>query len=51
MYIKLGKYVIHQLNSVSDLFILIYSGAGGHEVHETFQGGRAQAVKVLEPLH
>jgi hypothetical protein len=33
---------------MSDLFILIYLGGGGHEIHETFWGG-AQAMKVWEP--
>jgi hypothetical protein len=28
----------------------VYLGGGGHEVHETFQGGGEQATKVWEPL-
>jgi hypothetical protein len=39
MFIKLEEYVMKKLNFMSDLFILIYSGWGEREVHETCQGG------------
>jgi hypothetical protein len=32
------------MNLISDLFILIYSGGGGREVHETFKGGDASYI-------
>jgi hypothetical protein len=36
VYINLEKCVIYYLDIMSNLFISIYSGGGGREVHETF---------------
>jgi hypothetical protein len=46
--INLEKYVILQLNFMSNLLILIYWGGGGHELLKHFKG--AQAINIWEPL-
>jgi hypothetical protein len=43
------REVCYSLPERCIIFILIYSGGGGHEVHETFGGG-GEAVNVSEPL-
>jgi hypothetical protein len=45
--INLEKYVINELNFMSNLFILIYLGGAGREVHDMSGGGGGQYKKVF----
>jgi hypothetical protein len=50
VYIDLEKYVSHQLNSMSDLFIWIYSGGEGVKFMKHFKGGASYESLITSEI-